>query len=415
MAGEPTMRPLTDLVTFERALALIAGLCQPIERSERVELAASGGRVLVDDVRAAEDAPASDRSRMDGYAVSSLELSGLKAGEGRPLKVLGRSLAGAPLARALEVGTCAEIATGAELPQGADAVVPVEHTRPASDEARVEVVGPVERYQHVLRKASDYRAGEVLVAGGQVLTPAKVAAAAAAHATTVLVRERPRVLIVPTGDEVQPLGGPLGDGRVRESNTYGLAAFIASRGGLPERHPILPDVEAELDAALLKVAAYDAAVFTGGSSAGSKDFLAAGLARAGKVAFHGVQVRPAKPVLFGHVHGRPVLGLPGNPTSCMVGAHLFLDRVLSGLLGTAPGPITTTRARLEGDLRALASSSPPGFLTLVLVRLEGGRAVPVLRDSMTVTGAGYADGFVALPAGKSPPASGEDVPVVLLR
>lgn len=415
MAGEPTMRPLTDLVTFERALALIAGLCQPIERSERVDLALAGGRVLIDDLRAAEDAPASDRSRMDGYAVSAADLGGLQPGEGRALKILGRSLAGAPLSRALEVGACAEIATGAELPQGADAVVAVEHTRPASDLARVEVVGPVERFQLVFRRASDYRAGEVLVAAGQVLTPSKVAAAAAAHAPTLLVRERPRVLIVPTGDEVQALGSPLGDGHVRESNSYGLSAFIAARGGLPERHAILPDIEEELSATLLKVASYDAAVFTGGSSAGSKDFLASGLAKAGKVAFHGVQVRPAKPVLFGQVHGRPVLGLPGNPTSCMVGAHLFLDRVLSGLSGAAPLPVTTTRARLEGDISAFVRASPPGFLTLVLLRLEGGKAVPVLRDSQTVTGAAFADGFLPVPAGRPAPASGEEVPVVLLR
>ncbi len=399
----------------ERALALVATHVRPVLGAERVQLPESLGRVLAEDLRAGEDAPSSDRSRMDGYAVASSDLAGLSAGESRPLKVVGKALAGAPFPRALEAGACVEIATGAELPMRADCVVPVEQVRGADGGERVFFERSAERGAFVSRRASDYRAGEVLLRAGEILTPAKIAAAAAANFAEVQVRARPRVLIVPTGDEVQPQGAPLGEGEVRESNSHALAAFVASRGGVAERHAIVRDTLEEVARALDQAQSFDAAVFSGGSSAGAKDFLPSALARAGKVAFHGVALRPGKPIVYGQVGTTPVLGLPGNPTSCMVGAHLFLDRILYALQGAAPPPITATRIPLASEVAEHLKGTPADFLTLVLVRIEGGMAAPLLRDSMTVTGAAFADGYFAVPPGKPPPQPGDSVAVVLLR
>jgi molybdopterin molybdotransferase len=409
------MHPLENLTGAERALGLASSEVKPIDRLERVELAAAVGRVVADEVHAPEDAPGSDRSRMDGFAVASVDFQGLEPGQTRTFKVVGKALAGAPFARTLESLACVEVATGAELPMRADTVVPVELVKVDPDGSRVEFARAPSRGDHVSRQGSDYRAGDVLVGANSILTPAKIAAAAAANLIQIEVRARPRVLIVPTGDEVQPYGTPLTGGHVRESNSHALAAFVASRGGLPDRHPIVRDIKEDVAAALAKVGAYDAAVFTGGSSAGSHDFLAAAIVEVGDIIFHGVAVRPGKPILFASVSGRPVLGLPGNPTSCMVGAHLFLDRILWALQGAHAPALTATRATLSAEVADYVRASPPDFLTLILVRLDAGTATPVVKDSMSVTGASGADGYIAIAPGKSAPAAGDTVPVIPLR
>jgi molybdopterin molybdotransferase len=415
LADTTGMHPIENLTEAERALGLASSEVKPIDRLERVELAAAVGRVVADEVRAPEDAPGSDRSRMDGFAVASVDFQGLGPGQTRTFKVVGRALAGAAFARTLESMACVEVATGAELPMRADAVVPVERVKVDADLTRVEFASAPSRGDHISRQGSDYRAGDVLVGANTILTPAKIAAAAAANLIQIEVRARPRILIVPTGDEVQPYGTPLGGGHVRESNSHALAAFVTSRGGLPDRHPIVRDVKEDVAAALAKVGSYDGAVFTGGSSAGSHDFLSAAIVEAGDILFHGVAVRPGKPVLFASVGGKPVLGLPGNPTSCMVGAHLFLDRILWALQGAHPPVLTATRATLGAEVAEYVRASPPDFLTLVLVRLDAGTATPVVKDSMSVTGASLADGYFAVPPGKPCPKVGDTVPVIPLR
>lgn len=401
---------LSDLVPLEEALARLSAGVRAVARREEVPLEACAGRVLAQPVTAREDAPAGDRSRMDGYAVSVADL-------GAPFpavrRVQGRALADAALLAPLAAGMCYEVATGALLPPGADAVVPAEETAPAPQPGAVTFLAAPGRGAHISRRGSDYRAGDEIVPAGARLTPARAAAAAAAGHTRVTVVGRPRLLVVPTGDEVVPVEGPLPAGRVRDSNSYGLAALVAARGGAPDRHPVVGDDAAQVAQALAEVASYDAAVFSGGTSAGAKDHIAASLAKAGTVSFHGVRIRPGKPILFGQVQGVPVLGLPGNPTSCMVGAHLFLRPLVDSLLGAPPAQAPTVGAELAGDIEGYARASPPGFLTLALVSLAGGRATPVLKDSMSVTGSSAADGYVEVAPGAAPPRRGDRVPVVL--
>src|SRR6267143_3588140 len=293
------MHPLGKLISLDEALELIASHVQPIDRTETVDVAHAVGRVLAETIRAKEDSPATDRSRMDGYAVASSELADLQEGQTKVLKLVGRVSAGSAVPPELKEGTCLEIATGASLPARADAVVPVELARPLEGGESVEFSRPVARGTSVSLRGSDYRAGEELVRAGDRFTPARVAAAASANVFQVNVRARPKVLVVPTGDEVVPLGAPLSEGQVRDSNSHGLTAFVTARGALPDRHPLVRDsVEDVLKAVEFSVN-YDAAVFSGGTSAGVKDFLATTLAQAGQVLFHGVRLRPGKPVIFG--------------------------------------------------------------------------------------------------------------------
>jgi molybdenum cofactor synthesis domain-containing protein len=413
MPDTGAMHPLGELTSVERAVALILSKVRAIDRVETVPLSAAAGRILAEEVRSPADSPASDRSRMDGFAVTASDLAGLAPGQTRALKVVGKSLAGAPFGRALESMACTEIATGAELPMRADAVVPVEDVRILDGGARAEFSSSPPRGLFVLARASDYRAGEVLLRSGDFMSGAKVGASASAGVLSVTVRSRPRILIVPTGDEVRPAHETIQDSQVRESNSHALAAFVTLRGGAPEVHGIVPDVLDQVASALREAMTYDAAVFTGGSSAGEKDFLGQAVKGAGQVAFHGLALRPGKPILFGQVANAPVLGLPGNPTSCMVGAHLFLDRILQGLTGERAPPLTATRVPLNGDVSGFVKGDD--MLSIVLVRLKDGKAEPLLRDSMSVTGASAADGYFVVGPGKPAPASGETVAVLLLR
>lgn len=413
--GEPTgMRPLGELIAFDRALEMMRANVRAVEGSERVEIAAAVGRVLAEEVRATEDSPAVDRSRMDGFAVASSDLAGLSGFKTKLLSVAGRTSAGGAAAAPLQPGTCVEVATGASLPPGADTVVPVEDARPTGGPI-VEFKTAVKPGAHVSRRGSDYRADDVLLSAGSLVTPSRIAAAASANIAHLKVRRRPRVLIVPTGDEVVPLGAPLAEGHIRESNSHALAAFIASRGGTPECHAIVADRLEDVVQALRTAGGYDAAVFTGGTSAGVKDFLAPALKQVGTVAFHGVKLRPGKPVVLGEAFGKPILGLPGNPTSCMVDAYLFLDRMLAHLLGTVPPSLASVKAKLAADVSSYTAASPVDFLTLVLVRLDGSSAHPVLKDSMSVMGAAQGDGFFVVGPGRPAPNLGDDVSVVLLR
>jgi molybdopterin molybdotransferase len=347
---------------------------------------------------------------MDGFAVSS---AAGPPGGGALLRIQGRALADHGGDVRLLPGTCVEVATGTLLPSGADAVVPVEDTEPGPDPGTVRIRAWPRAGAHVSARGSDYRAGDVLIGEGARVTAPRVAAAAAAGIPRLTVVDRPRVLVVATGDEVVAGDGPLAPGHVRESNSVGLAALIGRRGGAATRHTIVPDETEALAGALAGARAFDAAVFTGGTSAGVKDLLAPTLAREGAVAFHGVALRPGKPILFGSIGHVPVLGLPGNPTSCMLGAHLFLVPILDHLLGAGAVGTTSRPARLGGDVRGFVRASPPSFVTAVLVRLAGPEALPVTKDSMTVTGASMADGYFLVGPGQEPPAPGAQVDVTV--
>jgi molybdenum cofactor synthesis domain-containing protein len=404
------MHPVSDLISLDEAIRRVVASTRRVDRREHVPVAAAAGRTLAAAVVAAEDAPAGDRSRMDGYAVACADLAGKPPFVRR---VQGRALADAPSLPRLDPGCVFEVATGTLLPDGADAVVPVEDTQPGPGPSSVSLGVAPRAGAHVSPRGSDYRAGETVIESGARVTAARAAAAAAVGVADVPVLDRPRVLIVPTGDEVVPTGAALTRGLVRDSNSFGLAALVTACGGLPVRHPVVQDLPAKVADALGQVRGYDAAVFTGGTSAGAKDHLSRELASAGEVLFHGVCLRPGKPILFATVGGVPVLGLPGNPTSCMVGAHLLLRPLLGALSGHVPGTPPTTPCLLDGDLSGLLRSSPEGFTTIALVKVEAGRATPVLKDSMSVTGASLADGYIRFPPGARAPAPGAVVPVAL--
>lgn len=321
----------------------------------RVSLTASRellGAVIADDVAALVTMPPWDDSAMDGFAVVAADVASATAERPVMLRVLGESAAGRPTSIAVASGTAVRILTGAPLPDGADAVVPVESTDAprgmAALPATVAVTSPVTPGAHLRRAGSDLVAGMPVIAAGTVIAPRHVGVLVAAGHADVAVHRRPRVAIVSTGDELTDPGTSLGPGRIHDSNGPGIAAQVTAMGGVVAHVARAPDdlttVEAELRAAC-DVA--DVVIVTGGVSVGAHDVVKEAFDRLGTIDLWRVAIQPGKPLAFGRADasdGRAVLlfGLPGNPVSSFVTFELFVRPVLRRLAGR--------RAHLERDV-----------------------------------------------------------------
>ena len=404
-------RPFGELITLKRAQELVLAAAQPMEAIERVELADAAGRVLAAPVVADRDVPGFDRSAMDGYAVRATDLASAAAAKPVQRALLEAVHAGHVPRSAVTVGTCIQIATGAPLPTGAEAVVKVEDTAREGDAVLVRVA--VERGKHVVPRGEDMRAGDEVLSPGMVLTPARVGVLAALGLTQTGVFHRPRVTLLPPGTEVVPPGRPLEAGQVYDSNAPALTPLVREAGAVVERMPVLGDEPEVLEEALRAAAGTsEVVVVTGGSSVGERDLLAPAMERLGSVEFHGVSVKPGKPVLFGRLDGALVLGLPGNPTSCLLTAWLFLRPALRRMARLPPDLRRCRQAKLTAPVQPVR-----GRDQLMMVRLEGEgdelRATPCYRGSGAIMSMAQADGLVALPANTGAGA-GDRVEVELL-
>ena len=397
------MRPFGALTSVEEALARLLAACAPVAGTETAAPAAAAGRVCAAAIVARQAVPAFARAVMDGYACRAADVAG--AGPERPTKLrLAGVVHAGGTGRALADRTCVQIATGAPLPPGADAVVPVEDTRREGDAV------------HVLRAAApganwspagaDFRAGDVAVDAGEVCTPARIGALIAAGASAVTVRRRPRVAILGSGDEVRPAGTALQPGQVHDSNAPMLAALVAAHAGEAEPRTALPDAPEAVAAALAAIPA-DLLVLTGGTSVGERDVIGQVLAREGTILFHGIAVKPGKPTMAARLGDRLVLGLPGNPTSCLLMAYVCLVPALRRLAGLPAWAPARARARLAAAIR-----SPADKRHYVPVRLESDVAVSTMKESGTISSCSRADGWIEIPVGTGGLPAGAEVDVV---
>jgi molybdenum cofactor synthesis domain-containing protein len=400
-----TMRPIRETIPLDEALALIAEVARPVERVERVPLADAAGRVLAEAVIATGDVPPFDRAAMDGYAVIAEDTFGAGRYEPRTFRCIETVFTGQLPTRRLTRGECIEIATGAPLPAGADAVVMVEETEKGPD-GDVRVFTPVYPRQHVGRRGADIAAGQSVLSPGDLLNPSRIGALAAVGITIVPVYERPRVAILSTGNEIAALGEPLGPGQIYDINRHTLAAIIAAHGGVPIASPTVPDNLPELTAAVLRLAAEDILVFSGGSSVGERDLTLDALRSSGEVLFHGIAVKPGKPTVFGRVNGRPVLGMPGYPASCLSNAYMLLVPMLRRMARLPDHRPHTARVPLSR--RIVSTTGRHQFYT---VRIVNGAAVPAFKASGDITSMSQADGYIEIPAQTDIVEAGEIVEV----
>ena len=402
-----TMRPIRETIPVDEALALVLDAAMPIERTERVSLWDATGRVIAASPTAAMDVPPFDRAMMDGYAVRAGNTFGAGRYDPKTLRSLEKIFTGQVPTRSIGDGECAEIATGAPMPQGADAVVMVEETERAAGDA-VRIFTPVYPRQNVGGRGSDIREGQAALEIGSVLTPSRLGALAAVGAMEVEVYARPRIAILSTGNEVVEPGRPLEPGQIYDINRFTLSSIIGAHGGVPVVLPTAQDTIEALSNAIDAALGEDVLVFSGGSSVGERDLIMDVLVSRGEVIFHGIAVKPGKPTVLGRVAGKPVLGMPGNPTSCLSNGYLLLVpmlRRMARLPAFVPQNVRVPLAR-----RIVSTTGRHQFYT---VRIVDGRAVPAFKGSGDITSMAHADGYIEIPAQVDIVETGEMVDVKL--
>jgi molybdenum cofactor synthesis domain-containing protein len=401
------MRPIRETIPVEEAKALLLAAAIPLERVERVSIREAADRVLSAQVVSPVDVPPFDRAAMDGYAVIAEDTFGAGRYDARVLRCVEKVYTGAVASRAVSRGECIEIATGAPMPDGADAVVMVEETERAED-ANVRVFTPVYPRQHVGRRGSDMAAGQTALAAGTELTPSRIGALAALGLADVEVYAKPLVAIVSTGNEIVAPGNPLEPGQIYDINRFTLSAIVDAHGGRPRIEASAGDTLADLLHALESAADADIIIFSGGSSVGERDLIMDALQQAGEVVFHGIAVKPGKPTILGTVAGRPVLGMPGNPTSCLSNAYLLLVPMLRRMARLPEYQPHTVRAPLA---RRVVSTT--GRHQIYTVRIVNGAAEPAFKGSGDITSMAHADGYIEIPAQTDIVEAGESVDVRL--
>ena len=374
---------------IDQALALVLERVRPLE-AEDVPIADAAGRVLAEDAHAAVDLPPFDSSAMDGFAVRAADTPGR-------LAVVGHSAAGRPEVRVLAAGEAIAISTGAVVPSGADAVVPVEHSIFADGAVEVEAVasGANRRPQ-----GGDVRAGDPVVLAGTRLGPPQIGALAAVGAAVVRCARRPRVAVLATGTELRAPGEELRPGEIYEANTLLLCAQLASAGAEVAVLDAVADDEHATRAALETGLAADVLITSGGVSVGTHDLVRGALADLGaEEVFWRVAVRPGKPVAFATRGATLVFGLPGNPVSALVGFELLVRPAVLSLQGARdPGP-----AYLPGRLRSpLRRNDSRDELVRARTRSEvdGVTLEPLSgQESHMIVRAAAADALVLVPHG----------------
>jgi molybdopterin molybdotransferase len=442
------------LLSVEEAHALVLDGVEPLESSERVAPEKALGRSLAVPVSATTSLPPWDNSAMDGYAVRAADVRA--ASEEHPVRlvVVGESRAGAPPDGSVTPGAAIRIATGAPMPDGADAVVPVELTTPLDAAGKAgprgrEASGPlpaaclvheaVSSGNAVRLQGSDVEAGTIVAEPGVTMTPALVALAAGCGADAVVVRRKPVVAVLATGDEVRAPGSALGEAGIPDANGPGLRALVSEAGAVPLELGIAPDDQAEVERRLRRgIAEADLVVVSGGVSVGPYDVVRLAFEAVGRVELWRVAVQPGKPFAFGRAvrdrdaaagtgvaggqvgeaagagaladaaGGEPVLmfGLPGNPVSSFVTFELFVRPVIRRLAGherlhratdraVLLEPVTKSRGR-RGFQRVTALRSTDGSPERddhgrVRVRLAGGQGSHVL------SALAAADGLAVIP------------------
>jgi molybdopterin molybdotransferase len=391
---------VAELLTLVEAQELVLARALPLP-PERVPIADAAGRVATEAVHARVDLPPFANSAMDGFAVRASDVPAT-------LQIAGESAAGRPYEGKLEPGFAVAISTGAVVPDGADAVVPIENV--VRTENKIEVAREVVSGAHIRPRGGDISSGDIAVPAGTRLTPARLAAAAASGIAELPCPRRPRVAVLATGTELVAPGEALAPGQIYETNTLMLASVLTAAGAEVLAQPPAADEESVLRAALELGLAADVLVTSGGVSVGEHDLVREAERELGvEEVFWRVAIKPGKPVSFG-VRGRTlVFGLPGNPVSALVGSELFVKPALRALQGIAeplprfePGRLATVLRRNEERDEFVRARS----------RVEGDALLldPVVgQESHMIVRSGAADALVHIPRGNGELEAGSTV------
>jgi molybdopterin molybdotransferase len=381
--------------------------------SETVGLLQAAGRVLAKDLLAGEHVPGFDRSTVDGYAVRASDTFGCSEAIPAMLKNVGEVLMGIAPDTVIGPGECMYVPTGAQFPEGADAMVMIEYAEDYGD-GTIGVVKPSAPGQHVVYKGDDVVPGKLVLRAGQRLRPQDIGSLAALGHSEVEVKAPVRVAVVSTGDELVDISARPAGAQIRDVNTYVICAGVEACGGQAVPCGIVKDeYELLLRASGQALDACDMLLISGGSSVGTKDATLRVIDALGKpgVLMHGIAMKPGKPTILGNVDGKPVFGLPGHPVSAYFIFHLFVRPLICAMLGTEPNE-NVVDARLSVNI---PSNHGREECVPVALSAEGGTvtATPIAGKSGLITVLSQASGYVRIARDQEGIARGESVRVHL--
>jgi len=399
--------PFQFLISYEEAKTCILKSVLPVEKVETDNLENAAGRILAHDVIADFHVPPFARAAMDGYAVIAKDTVNASSNNPKILKIVDILHAGDSPKIMIHDGECIQIATGAPIPSGANAVIMVEYTEKLDE--TVSINKPVYPGEHISPIGEDLKRGTVVLRKGDFLTPAKIGVLAALGKQETQIYRKPVVAIIPTGSELLEVGVKPVEGKIFDVNSHTLIALLRQNGVNPVRFNPVSDSLDLLKKLIQELDEYDLIVFSGGSSVGERDLLATAVQELGNILFHGVQIKPGKPTLFGLVHGTPIFGMPGYPTSCLSNAYLFLIPAVRKIARLPPRTSIVKKAKLSK--RIISKSGRKQFLT---VKLLQGQAIPVFKQSGAITSMAEADGYIVLPENLDVMEEGAEVDVILL-
>jgi len=386
------MRPFERTMPLAEARAIIDRAIRPIERTERIPLHDANGRMLGEDVVSTADVPPFSRAAMDGYAVRAEDTTGATASAPRVLRCIDQVFTGQVPLQAVGPGQCIEVATGAPMPDGADAVVMVEETETdGSGLVRIRASAPPR--QNIGPQGADIQRGQTVLRAATLLNASRVGALAALGLTEVVVYAKPRVAILSTGNEIVSPGAPLAPGQIYDINRFTLSAVVGDHGGIAVPFGTAVDSLDELMRVVDRCLGEDLLVFSGGSSVGHRDLIMDVIAAKGEVLFHGIAVKPGKPTAFGRIDGKLVFGMPGYPTSCLSNAYILLAPTLRRIARLPSQAIRSVTLPLGARV-----ASVPGRHQFYSVRIADGVAIPAFKASGDITSMSQADGYIEIPA-----------------
>jgi len=401
------------MIELEEALKIVLSQVKVLP-PERVNLLSSLGRTLAEDVYADLDIPGFDRAAMDGYAVISKDTDSASRNKPVVLEVIADVPAGYSTKKVVKSGKAVRIMTGAPLPRGADAVVMVEDTE--KQEGKVKIFRRVNPEENVSFAGEDVKKGELILPQGSFIRPAEVAMLATLGKKNALVRTKPKVAIVSTGDELVEVGKTLEKGEIYDSNSFALFSQVLLSGGEPYRLGIARDKKENLLARIKEGLSYQLLILSGGVSVGDYDLVADVLREAGvKMMFWKVAVKPGKPTFFGMRKDTLVFGLPGYPVSSMVNFENLVRPAIFSMLGQRDWQRIRVKAILKKTV--LGKGKRKKFIRVKLVK-EGDKylAVPApCQHSGVLKSMVWADGFLILPGEVERIEKGKEVSVELLR
>lgn len=369
---------------------------------ENVSLKSACGKVLSENVEAFLDVPPFDRASMDGYAVKAEDT--FKAGEASPVKltIVGRIKAGARSDIEISSGQAVEIATGAPIPLGANAVVMVEHT--ISENGWVKIFKPASPYENIMPAGSDISIGETILRKGVTLTPREIGILASFGAAEVHCYKKPKVAIFSTGDEIISPSEPLENGKIYDINSYTLCCAVNECGCEPLFLGVIKDYVSDLTSKLRKgLETADLVIVSGGTSAGVGDLLYNVIDKLGEpgILVHGISIKPGKPTIIGLNKGKLIFGLPGYPTSALIIFDIFVKPVLMKMAGLEPVENIQVVNASMGE-KVFSSEGRKEFTLVNLVEKNDGTylAFPITKGSGAITTLAQADGYIEIPENK---------------